>query len=207
MDYAKIVKDGYNKIGKRYQDLRLKHSIEEFEKFIKLLPANAHILDAGCGTGIPYAKFLFEKGFKVVGVDFSKEMLKFAKENVPGVEFINRNITKLDFPENSFDALISLNVIIHIPRENHGALFEGFHKILKSDGIMLVTMGICECEEVGEFCSERMFWSHFEPSESLQIIKKCGFDIIDDWFVTTPDWYNEDSEFEEIYYILAKNSK
>jgi len=207
MDKEKIVQNGYNKIGKKYQDLRLEHETEGIEEFIKLLPNNAKVLDAGCGTGIPYTKFLSDSGLNVMGVDFSEEMLRLAKENVPGATFVKQNITRLDFPDNCFDGLISLNVIIHIPREKHRLLFEQFYRILKPNGIILVTMANSEWEEIGEFCGERMFWSHFEPAKSLQIIKESGFKIIKDWFVTTPDWYNEDSEFEKFYYILAKNSK
>ena len=207
MDKEKIVQEGYNKIGKKYQDLRLKFNTKEIEEFAKLLPKNAKVLDAGCGTGIPYTKFLLDLGYNVIGVDFSKEMLRVARENIPNGKFIEKNITKLDFSDDSFDGLISISVIIHIPREKHRPLFEQFHRILKQNGVILVTMACSEWEAIGEFCSEKMFWSHYEPAKSLQIIKASGFKIIKDWYVTIPDWYNEDSEFEKHYYILAKKYK
>jgi ubiquinone/menaquinone biosynthesis C-methylase UbiE len=205
MDKEKIVQDGYNKIGRKYQDLRLEFNTEEIEEFTKLLPRNAKVLDAGCGTGIPYTKYLSDSGFDVIGVDFSEEMLRVARENVPKARFIEQNITRLDFANDFFDGLISISVIIHMPREKHEELFEQFHRILKPNGIMMVTMAHSEWEGIGKFCGEEMFWSHFGPAKSLQMIKESGFSIIKDWFVTTPDWYNENSEFEKHYYILAKN--
>jgi ubiquinone/menaquinone biosynthesis C-methylase UbiE len=207
MDKEKIVREGYDRIGKRYQDLRLEQRTEELEEFARLLPPNAKVLDAGCGTGVPAVKFLSDYGFDVTGVDFSEEMLKVARQNVPRARFVNGNFTIMDFPDNSFDGIVSLNVIIHIPREKHRPLFEMFRRILRPDGVLMVTMGHSEWEEVGEFCGQRMFWSHYGPAKSLQIIEGCGFGIIRDWYVTTPDWYNEDSESEKFYYILAKNNK
>jgi len=207
MDKEKIVQDAYNKIGKRYQESGGNRDISELKEIINLLPPKARILDAGCGTGIPDTKYLHDSGFDVIGVDFSDGMLKIARENLPNVTFIKQNITELDFPDNSFDGLISFSVIIHIPREKHKPMFQQFHKLLKPDGIILVSMAWSEWEEIGEFCGEKMFWSHFKPETSLQIIKDSGFSIIKDWFVTTPDYYNRDSESEKHYYILAKNSK
>ncbi|MBI5000080.1 MAG: class I SAM-dependent methyltransferase [Euryarchaeota archaeon] len=206
MDHEKIVQDGYDKIGKRYQDLGKNRAISELDELTKLLPSHAKILDAGCGTGIPDTKYLHDSGYNVVGVDFSDEMLRVAKENLPHVTFIKQNITELDFPDNSFDGLISFSVIIHIPREKHKPLFQQFHRLLKPDGILLVSMAWSEWEEIGEFCGEKMFWSHYKPETSLQTIKDSGFSIIKDWLVTTPDYYNEDSKSEKHYYILARNS-
>ena len=42
------------------------------------LPPKAKVLDVGCGTGNPIAKHIVACGFRVVGVDQSKEMLKIA---------------------------------------------------------------------------------------------------------------------------------
>ena len=128
MNKEKIVQDGYNKIGSSYLDIRLRiNNIEEINKLIDLLPQKGRILDAGCGTGLPAAKYLIENGFDVIGVDFSDEMLKLAKRNVPKADFIKQNITDLDFPDNYFDGLISLYAIIHIPREKHEEIFQQFN--------------------------------------------------------------------------------
>jgi SAM-dependent methyltransferase len=52
------------------------------------LPAEARILDLCCGTG-QLARILSERGYRVTGLDGSAEMLRFARENAPGVEFIH----------------------------------------------------------------------------------------------------------------------
>jgi len=68
---------------------------------------DAKILDAGCGTGF-VGDILYHKGYKnIVGVDFSKEMLTRAlKKNVYQSLSLCDLTQKLDFKDNSFDAIV-----------------------------------------------------------------------------------------------------
>src|SRR5215211_2149488 len=89
MDFKKTVKEGYNIIAARYlaertrdsEDVRLLHD------FIARLPANANVLDAGCGAGIPISQML-SKHFGVTGVDFSEAQIELAKKHVQNANFI-----------------------------------------------------------------------------------------------------------------------
>jgi len=67
----------------------------------------AKILDAGCGSGL-VGDILYHKGYKnIVGVDFSKEMLTRAlKKNVYQSLSLCDLTQKLDFKDNSFDAIV-----------------------------------------------------------------------------------------------------
>jgi 2-polyprenyl-3-methyl-5-hydroxy-6-metoxy-1,4-benzoquinol methylase len=71
----RLVRKGYDKIAEEYQTDRhaFDHS-EELAEFARLLPKNGEVLDAGCGAGVPVAKFLVEAGFEVVGIDFSEKI-------------------------------------------------------------------------------------------------------------------------------------
>jgi 2-polyprenyl-3-methyl-5-hydroxy-6-metoxy-1,4-benzoquinol methylase len=49
--------------------------LENYQAFLKHLPNNGHILDAGCGVGRD-AKFFLKCGYNVTAFDASKEMVK-----------------------------------------------------------------------------------------------------------------------------------
>ncbi|MEJ2251076.1 MAG: class I SAM-dependent methyltransferase, partial [Candidatus Lokiarchaeota archaeon] len=101
---SEIVRNGYNKIALNYYANRdLAKFNSELERFSKLLPKNAHILDVGTGIGVPTAKFLIEKGFKVTGIDISTTMIHQAKKNVPEANFLEMDALLLDFDVNTFD--------------------------------------------------------------------------------------------------------
>ena len=200
MKKEKIVEEGYNKIALKYHSERNKfESIIELRQFTKLLASGAKILDVGCGAGVPVTLFLVDEGFSVVGLDISEEMLSLAKKHVPKGEFLKADMSEMDFPDDSFDGIVSFYAIIHLPREKHAALFNKFHRILKPGGVMLIGMGKGEWEEIGEFFGEKMFWSHYSSEKSLELVKDAGFGII----------------FEEVlerggekgYWILARSKK
>lgn len=195
-----IVRKGYDKLAEKYQTIRdTFDSKKELDEFASLMPKNAKVLDVGCGAGVPVAQFLVERGFDVTGIDFSESMLKLARKNVPKAIFILKDMTELDFEADSFDGLTAFYSIIHVPREKHLSLFQSFHRILKPEGIMLISLGSDEWEATEDYYGAEMFWSHYSPKKSLQLIKKAGFEIISDSFLERGG--------EKHYWLLAKNKK
>jgi len=103
---------------------------KELQSFVRRLPKNARILDAGCGSG-PVAAYLASRGFDVVGVDLSSSMLAIARERAPDVEFIQHDIRALDLPARSFDAIVCTFVLIHISRSQARSVIRKFSSLLK----------------------------------------------------------------------------
>jgi len=194
------VRKGYDRIAEKYQAIR--HTFDnkrELGEFASLLPKNGKVLDVGCGDGVPVAQFLAECGFDVTGIDFSKNMLKLASKNVPKAKFVLKDMTKLDLEIDSFDGLTAFYSIIHVPRERHFFMFQSFHRILKPKGILLICLGPDEWEATDKYYGVEMFWSHYNPMKSLQLVKKAGFEIISDNVLVRGG--------ERHYWILAKNKK
>lgn len=181
MDYKETVKAGYNKIADRYLEGRTRDSadIRLLDDLIPRLPADAKVLDAGCGAGIPVAQIL-SNPFKLIGVDFSEAQIELAKKHVPQAEFICQDITRLEFPDDTFDAICSYYAIIHIPREEHQPLFVNFHRMLKPGGLALLCLGaehlIDDIDE--DYLGVRMYWSHFDTDTYLNMLKEIGFEIV-----------------------------
>ena len=76
------------------------------------------LLEAGVGTG-RFGTWLAKKGFDVVGVDLSKQMLKKAKEKKTrlkvDIELIRADVHFLPFKQGVFDGCICINVMDHFP--------------------------------------------------------------------------------------------
>ena len=54
----------------------------QIDLFRKNLPRNGSVLDAGCGHGRD-ARYLYERGHEVVGIDLSLELLALARASAP----------------------------------------------------------------------------------------------------------------------------
>jgi len=181
VDFKKTVKQGYNAIANRYLAQRTRDSedVRLINELIERLPANAKVLDAGCGAGIPISQMLSEH-FNVTGVDFSEAQIKLAKKHVPKANFICQDMTKLDFPENTFDGICSYYAIIHIPREEHQSLLANFYRMLKPSGVALLCLGAEHLiDDIDEnYLGTRMYWSHYDTETYLKMLKDCGLSLI-----------------------------
>ncbi|UCC20238.1 MAG: class I SAM-dependent methyltransferase [Promethearchaeota archaeon] len=178
-EISNLVEQGYDKIaGEYYTSRDINKFNSELEKFSSLLPIKAHVLDVGCGAGIPTAKFLTKKGFNVIGIDLSEKMLSMAKENEPNANFIKMDINEIKFDENTFDGVISVYTLFHIPKKNHLSIFNKLFEILKPGGILLLNTGISESEGISNFFGVPMFWSNYNPKTTLELVKKVGFSIL-----------------------------
>ncbi|MGI9352856.1 MAG: methyltransferase domain-containing protein [Rhizobiaceae bacterium] len=81
---------------------------------LKLRPKD-RVLDLGCGAGV-IAEFMSdETGANVVGLDYSQSAVDAANERTQAkrnrLEFVAGNFNELDFPDASFDAILSLDTL------------------------------------------------------------------------------------------------
>jgi SAM-dependent methyltransferase len=70
------------------------------------LSAHSKILDLGCGQG-RYSILLKNAGYRIVGLDYSKDLLNQAKSSDPAAHWLRGNMLQLPFRE-SFDRVLSL---------------------------------------------------------------------------------------------------
>lgn len=82
------LKDTYDKISENWHQDHKKDDwwIEGTDKFISFFKKGDLVLDVGCAGGIK-SKYLIERGLNVIGIDFSKEMIRIAKREEPNGTF------------------------------------------------------------------------------------------------------------------------
>jgi len=96
------------------------------------------VLECACGTGM-LTKVVAPKSKSIIATDFSSKMLKRAKKKCKkfnNVEFMNANIMKLDFDNNSFDIVIAANVI-HLLDDPINAINE-LDRVCKGNGKIII---------------------------------------------------------------------
>ncbi len=181
MDAKAIVQAGYNAIAAEYLAARTKDSqdVRLLQDLVARLPRGARVLDAGCGAGMPVTKILCEK-FLVIGVDFSTAQIELARRNAPRAEFVCADLTALELPAESFDAICSYYAIIHVPRAEHRAILLNFWRMLKAGGLALLCLGAGDLNDDIEedYFGARMYWSHFDAETNIRMMMECGFEII-----------------------------
>ena len=71
------------------------------------------LLDLATGPGYVAGRAV-ERGAEVVGLDRSDAMLEFAREHVPGAEFVHGDVTAIPFEDESFDAVTAAFLLLHL---------------------------------------------------------------------------------------------
>jgi SAM-dependent methyltransferase len=83
------------------------------DQFLALLPADAAILDIGCGSGEPIGRYLIEQGRGVTGVDSSPEMIEMCKERFPTQDWQVADMRGLSLGR-VFDGIIAWDSFWHL---------------------------------------------------------------------------------------------
>tara|TARA_B110000091_G_scaffold204501_1_gene239252 strand:- start:485 stop:1267 length:783 start_codon:yes stop_codon:yes gene_type:complete len=101
------------------------------------LRAGEQVLDVGCGTGLLVHDMSSTIGLqgRIVGVDFSNDMLELAKKRcseMTNVQLQQGSITQLDFADNSFDAASCIQTLLYVD-EIEVALSE-LRRVMKPGG-------------------------------------------------------------------------
>ena len=97
--------------------------------------AGKTVLDAGCGTGW-FSQRAYEIGARVTALDVGEKLLSKVRQKCD-VTTIVGDILKLDFPDNSFDYVISSDVIEHVT--NPGEAVKELVRVVKKNGIIALT--------------------------------------------------------------------
>lgn len=149
------------------------------------LQPGTKVLDLGCGTGNPIARYIVENGFRLIAVDESKKMLEIARTVVPQAEFIHSDMISVQL-EEGFGAAIAWDSIFHVERKHHAAIFGKLAKSLEPGGRLLLSVGGSGADEItSEMFGHTFFYSGHEPDLTRQLLEAAGFEI-ELWEVDDP---------------------
>jgi ubiquinone/menaquinone biosynthesis C-methylase UbiE len=205
MDKSKLAVNTYEKIAGKYADQYFNDMVDMpyIDKFLTKLPKNAKILDVGSGPG-QFAKHMIEKGFEVVGLDYSKEMVAIAKEKVPMVDFHYMDMRQLNFPDSSFDGVFSAYSLIHIPSEEVLTTLKGFHRVLKAGGYIEIAVQKGEADKIIDepfMPTEKMFFNFFTEERITKYLINAGFEVVSQELMSIDD---AETMSDKVIYTIAK---
>jgi SAM-dependent methyltransferase len=191
-DPKEVVRRGYDAVSRHYRadDADPDTHRPWVTELTERLPAHASILDLGCGNGIPMARDLAAAGFTVIGVDLSEVQVDRARALVSGATFLVADATTVDLPERSFDAVVCLYALIHIPLEEQPPLLARIAGWLRPGGLLVATTGHgawtgTEDDWLGGGAT--MWWSHADAATYREWLEAAGFAVERQEFVPEGD--------------------
>ncbi|HUQ79394.1 MAG TPA: methyltransferase domain-containing protein [Patescibacteria group bacterium] len=177
-----IVAAGYDRIAERYlawSGLRPSATRQHaLALAVAAIPLGADVLELGCGAGLPMTAHL-APGRTLTGVDISAAQVALARVNVPGATFVQADLSTLDWPAGSFDAVVAFYVLTHVPRTEHAALLGRIRRWLRPGGVFLASFGV-EDDPGGveaDWLGVDMYFSHFSARVNRRLVAAAGLEI------------------------------
>jgi ubiquinone/menaquinone biosynthesis C-methylase UbiE len=152
--------------------------IKYTRKAFNLLPTlkNPHILDVGCGTGVPTIELAILSGGDVIGIDIDEtaldilqaKLMEMRLNNKVGI--IRKSILNMDFPDESFDIIWSEGStgILGFKKS-----IRFFYRWLKPQGILVI---------------------HDEDKDKdlkLELLSKNGYQVLSQFEISANIWWQE----------------
>lgn len=168
----------YNRMAPSYSKQWFKSdAVADFvTNFADLLPQQASVLDAGCGSGREIA-YLLSRNIDCVGIDLSTETIFTARDNVPDGYFRVMDFRNLEYPTSLFDGALCVASVHHLFEEDFALALASFARVLKPNGKLAMTVRLGE----GHSYDSHGRFQYFRNAEKvLDTFTIAGFSVISD---------------------------
>lgn len=154
------------------------------DRFVASLPDGGKVLDLGCGSGSPVARYLAACGFRITGVDTSPTLIGLCQQRLPRHTWIVADMRELDFPE-VFDGIVAWDSFFHLTPDDQRAIFDVFAKHARTSTVLMLNAGPAYGEAIGSFHGEPLYHSSLDPDEYTELFNRVGFaimhNVLEDW--------------------------
>jgi ubiquinone/menaquinone biosynthesis C-methylase UbiE len=160
------------------KDLIRKRLVKYTRRAFRMLPKldKPHILDVGCGSGVPAMELARLSDGQIIGLDINQRLLDILATKIEKAGLSHRvkplrcSMFDMDFPDESFD-VIWAEGSISVIGFNRG--LKEWRRFLKPDGFLVVH------DEIGN------------TTEKLERVSSCGYDLLDYFTLLDDTWLTE----------------
>jgi len=194
IDVKAIVRRGYDQASLVYRGDQEDEKCLKYhawvEELLRLVKEGLPILDLGCGCGIPVSQRLC-RSHPVTGVDISPVQIERARKLVPSATFICEDMASIEFPAQSFMAIVSLYALYHLDLREQQQLLQKLRLWLMPGGYLMAMVGRCKNRGVVRgwlnIANSEMYFHTCELGTYKTWIQESGFEIIRETMIPEVD--------------------
>jgi SAM-dependent methyltransferase len=176
---AERIIDIYDRNAALWDGDRLRILFEKswLDRFLGLVPIGGSILDIGCGTAEPIARYLIEAECIFTGVDSSPAMIDICKSRFPNHVWLVADMRTLSVPRR-FNGLIAWDSFFHLTHDAQRRMFPIFCAHAAPNAALLFTSGPSHSESMGSYRGEPLYHSSLDEAEYRSLLNRNGFDVV-----------------------------
>ena len=170
----------YARHARRFDEARTRSLMElpYLETATSLVPSPGTVLDVGCGSGEPIARYFIERGYEVTGVDVVEEMLEMCRARFPQMRWLQADMREIDVGAR-FDIVIAWDSFFHLPPDGQRRMFQTFRRHTASGGVLMFTSGLTEGEAIGgDLFGDELYHASLDTVEYARLLDDHGYDVV-----------------------------
>jgi SAM-dependent methyltransferase len=182
-DAVRIVREGYDRIGEGYLEwsrdaVRDDPKERYLSRIFEEVDAGSRVLDLGCGPGEPVLRTLSGR-YRAVGCDVSAGQLRLARERCPATPLVQADLGRWPFRERSFDAIVALFVLLHVPANDQPAAIGLIASSLRPGGRLYLSTGTSGAPGGVEegWLGVPMYFGGVDAETTMRLVVEAGLDI------------------------------
>ncbi len=135
------------------------------------------VLDIGCSYGWLEQALLAKKVKRIMGIESTEGSFYNAKKEVPKAEFKVGSASKIPYSDKTFDMVVFLEVLEHVPKGEEDDSFKEIFRVLKKGGKLILSTPnshflSCLLDPVWYFGHR-----HYKVKWIVKMLKENGFEV------------------------------
>ncbi len=177
---SKDLGENYNKIAEWWVSAMMEnpaYGMDYIRKAVKYTKEKGKVLDIGCGGSGRVVEELQKHDLVITGLDVSSEMIRFAKNKHPNIDFINADFIEWE-ARDKFDLIVAWDSIFHAPKNMQEKVTTKMCGLLNTGGILLFTGGAYAGEAAGKMEGVPFEYGSIGYSGCLDVMERMNCNII-----------------------------
>jgi predicted TPR repeat methyltransferase len=154
------------------------------DRFIAVLPAGATVIDLGCGSSSPVARYMAKRGLHVTGIDSSPTLISLCRKRLPHHEWLVGDMRLLQLSRR-FDGVLAWDSFFHLRPDDQRQMFKVFARHAAQSAVLMFNSGPAYGESIGTYRGDPLYHASLSPDEYRVLLGSIGFEVIahtiEDW--------------------------
>lgn len=190
-EFTRFEHEGWQRVASKYEHAWSGLTRGFIPSLLKAagISGGQQVLDVACGPGY-VSELAHAQGAKVLGLDFSAEMVRIAQERNPHIDFLEGDAQELAFDDDSFDCVVMNFGLLHLSKPK--AAFAEARRLLRVGGRYVFTVWAGPEESPGarlvedavkaharmnvELPSGPDYFAYANENDCRQALRAVGFD-------------------------------
>ncbi|MGE4061921.1 MAG: class I SAM-dependent methyltransferase [Rhodospirillaceae bacterium] len=147
------------------------------DRFRQALAPGRPVLDLGCGTGDPMARYLIEQGHAIVGVDAAPAFIDICRRRFPAQRWIPADMRTLVLNER-FGGILAWGSFFHLTPDDQRPMFSTFARHAAPGAALMFTSGPEAGERIGAYHGDALYHASLAPAEYEALLTANGFRVL-----------------------------